>query len=167
MLGIDKPSLALSLMLLATLVASSSTNSNKKEKILMVAEGKILTVQDKKILMVLEGRCRGRLIRVSRSECTGLFMDPTFRFINSWFSKANDEPFHRWYGVVFSLMHNFLSQTFREPFQRRYCSRSGDLYSIFPGVAVLSYPEVCVPHLIQHFGFTPESNVWREQISKE
>ena len=83
MLGIDKPSLALSLMLLATLVASSSTNSNKKEKILMVAEGKILTVQDKKILMVLEGRCRGRLIRVSRSECTGLFMDPTFRFINS------------------------------------------------------------------------------------
>ena len=80
MLGIDKPSLALSLMLLATLVASSSTNSNKKEKILMVAEGKILTVQDKKILMVLEGRCGGRLIRVSRSECTGLFMDPTFRF---------------------------------------------------------------------------------------
>ena len=64
MLGIVKPSLALSLMLLATLVASISTSSNKEEK----------------ILMVVEGRCRGRLIRVSRSECTGLFMDPTFRF---------------------------------------------------------------------------------------
>ena len=70
MLGIDKPSLALSLMLLATLVASISTSSNKEEK----------------ILMVVEGRCRGRLIRVSRSECTGLFMDPTFRFMNSWLS---------------------------------------------------------------------------------
>ena len=67
MLGIVKPSLALSLMLLATLVASISTSSNKEEK----------------ILMVVEGRCRGRLIRVSRSECTGLFMDPTFRFLNS------------------------------------------------------------------------------------
>ena len=64
MLGIDKPFLALSLMLLAALVASISTSSNKEEK----------------ILMVVEGRCRGRLIRVSRSECTGLFMDPTFRF---------------------------------------------------------------------------------------
>ena len=37
---------------------------------------------------------------------------------------------------------HFLDSTFREPFQRRYCRKGGDLYSIFPGVTVLSYPEV-------------------------
>ena len=96
MLGIDKPSLALSLMLLATLVASISTSSNKEEK----------------ILMVVEGRCRGRLIRVSRSECTGLFMDPTFRFMNSWLSWANDELLYRWYYYVWcrSFFNAWLSQ---------------------------------------------------------
>ena len=94
--GIVKPSLALSLMLLATLVASISTSSNKEEKILMVAEG----------------RCRGRLIRVSRSECTGLFMDPTFRFMNSWLSWANDELLYRWCFYVWcrSFFNAWLSQ---------------------------------------------------------
>ena len=39
----------------------------------------VLINKEQKVLVVGEGRCKGRLIRVSRRECTGLFMDPTFR----------------------------------------------------------------------------------------
>ena len=41
----------------------------------------LLINKEKKVLVVAEGRCKGRLIRVSRRDCTGLFMDPSFRWI--------------------------------------------------------------------------------------
>ena len=45
-------------------------------------------------------------------------------------------------GDVERCTNHFLGSIFREPFQRRYCRKGGDLYSIFPGITVLSYPEV-------------------------
>ena len=47
----------------AILATSSSVLVNKEQKVLLVGEG--------------------RLIRVSRRDCTGLFMDPSFRWIEN------------------------------------------------------------------------------------
>ena len=41
----------------------------------------VLIKEKQKVLVVGEGRCKGRLIRVSRRDCTVLFMDPTFRLM--------------------------------------------------------------------------------------
>ena len=46
---------------------------------ILSTSSRVLINKEQKVLVVGEGRCKGTLIRVSRRECTGLFMDPTFR----------------------------------------------------------------------------------------